>query len=114
MIMLEAQSLFSDPNPHATQETFTTLLEKSGVKIERIASNAQASAAGFWYDQPQDEWVMMVRGKAVLEVQEQSPLTLKTGDYLHIPAHTRHRVAETSADCLWLAVHLPSPFQASQ
>ena len=37
---------------------------------------------------------------------EASPRTLKSGDHLHIPAHTRHRVVSTDAGepTVWLAV----------
>jgi cupin 2 domain-containing protein len=104
--MLEAQSLFADLASTSTEEVFTTLLEKAGVKVERIDSHGQASPEGFWYDQPQDEWVLLVKGAAVLEIADQPPLTLKAGDHLLIPAHIRHRVASTSADALWLAVHV--------
>ncbi len=102
--MIQAQSLFSDLGSSGTEETFTTLFEKADVKIERIDSHGQASPDGFWYDQPQDEWVLLVKGDAVLEIADQ-PLTLKAGDHVLIPGHVRHRVASTSADALWLAVH---------
>jgi len=32
-------------------------------------------------------------------------VALKAGDWIAIPAHSRHRVESTSADALWLAVH---------
>lgn len=106
--MLETQSIYSEIKPSYTQEIFTTLFEKAGVKIERIDSHGQASPDGFWYDQPQDEWVLLVKGAAILEIADQPPLTLKAGDHVIIPAHIRHRVARTSAEALWLAVHCPA------
>ena len=105
--MLQTTSLFTHLEPEAAEETFTTLFEKAGVKIERIASHGQASPEGFWYDQPGDEWVMVVRGEAVLEVQDQEPLTMRSGDHVLIPRHVRHRVAKTTSGTLWLAVHVP-------
>lgn len=106
--MLLSTSLFTCADSEVSDEIFTTLFEKAGVKIERIASHGQASPEGFWYDQPQDEWVLLVKGSAVLEIADQPPITLKAGDHVAIPAHVRHRVASTSADALWLAVHLKS------
>jgi cupin 2 domain-containing protein len=106
--MLLSTSLFTCTDSEVSEEIFTTLFEKAGVKIERIASHGQASPEGFWYDQPQDEWVLLVKGSAVLEIADQPPITLKAGDHVAIPAHVRHRVASTSADALWLAVHLKS------
>lgn len=106
--MLKAHSLFPEIASTAGEEIFTSLFEKAGVKIERIDSFGQASPEGFWYDQPQDEWVLLVKGAAVLEIADQPPLTLKAGDHVLIPAHLRHRVASTSADALWLVVHVRS------
>jgi cupin 2 domain-containing protein len=105
--MLPIANLFT-PSPHPTDgEEFLTLLENRSVKIERILSHAQSSPPGFWYDQDHDEWVALLRGSATLEFTE-SQQHLQLGDHLLIPAHTRHRVAHTSADALWLAVHFPS------
>ncbi len=105
--MLQSTSLFTHLEPEASEETFVTLFEKAGVKIESIASHGQASPEDFWYDQPGDEWVMIMRGEAVLEVQDQEPLSMHPGDHVMIPRHVRHRVARTTPDTLWLAVHVP-------
>jgi cupin 2 domain-containing protein len=107
--MLKALSLFPEIASTSGEEIFTTLFEKAGVKIERIDSHGQASPGGFWYDQPQDEWVFLVKGDAVLAIADQPPLILKAGDHVLIPAHIRHRVASTSADALWLAVYVSPP-----
>lgn len=103
--MLKPESLFAESVPEVAEEVFTTLLEKPGLKIERIASHGRASPADFWYDQEQEEWVLLVRGEAVLQIDGQPDLRLKAGDHLRIPAHLRHRVALVSDDALWLAVH---------
>ncbi|MEQ1748738.1 MAG: cupin domain-containing protein [Prosthecobacter sp.] len=105
--MLQTTSLFTHLDLDTSEEKFTTLFEKSGVKIERITSHGQATPEGFWYDQPSDEWVMVVRGEAVLEVQDQEPITMHPGDHVTIPRHVRHRVVKTTPDTLWLAVHVP-------
>jgi len=79
-----------------------------GVRIERIFTRGQASPQGFWYDQDTDEWVMVIQGRARLQVQDQDELIeLAAGDYVSLPAHCRHRVAWTDPDqtTIWLAVH---------
>lgn len=106
LVMIHADSLLKDIPAPTGEEVFTTLFEKPGVKIERIDSFGQSSPEGFWYDQPKDEWVLLVKGEATLEIQDQPELSLRSGDYLLIPAHTRHRVSYTSADAKWLAVHV--------
>ncbi len=104
--MLKTESLYAAlPSSHQ-EEVFTTLFEKAGVKIERIDSHGQASPEGFWYDQPQDEWVLLVKGEATLEVAGQPPAELRAGDHVLIPARVRHRVTRTTQDALWLAVHV--------
>jgi cupin 2 domain-containing protein len=104
--MSESQNIFSDL-PHATgTEHFTTLLESSGVKIERIVSRSHASPAAFWYDQDHDEWALVLRGEAVLEFSDGRKITMKAGDYQHIPAHLKHRVDRSSDETIWLAVHI--------
>ena len=99
------------------QERFETLLARPGLRIERIVSTGQASPEGFWYDQPEDEWVLLLSGAAGLRFADAAEVrSLKPGDWLHIPAHTRHRVEWTAATqpSVWLAVHftpeMPSPF----
>jgi cupin 2 domain-containing protein len=86
-------------------ERLTPVLQESGFRLEHITSNGAASPPGFWYDQDKPEWVALLRGRATLEFEE-GRLTLKPGDSLLIPAHARHRVADTSSDAVWLALHL--------
>lgn len=88
-----------------TTETFHALLDLPGMRLERIVSNGQAGPDGFWYDQNNPEWVMLVRGEAVLRFDLGGDVALKAGDYLLIPANTRHRVESVSADAVWLALH---------
>jgi cupin 2 domain-containing protein len=91
-----------------TEEQIERLVSGPHLRIERIVSTGQASPAGFWYDQPDDEFVVVLAGAARLrfEVGEAS-LDLAPGDWVEIPAHARHRVEWTQADppTIWLAVH---------
>lgn len=87
-------------------EDFLTLLERSGARIERIVSRFHSSPPGFWYDQEEDEWVMIVRGSAALEFDGGVIVEMKEGDFLLIPRRARHRVARTGDNTIWLAVHL--------
>ena len=95
--------------PDKAGELFDTLLERKGegksFKLERIFSFGAITPEGEWYDQPWDEWVMIVMGEAVLEYSNGEKIAFLCGDHLLIPAHQRHRVAFTSPDCIWLALH---------
>ena len=101
-------NLFADIPARSVDEQFTTLLQSSHVRIERIVSHGHASPLGFWYDQDQPEWVMVLSGSASLEIEgESAPRQLVPGDFVNLPAHLRHRVAstDTQTPTVWLAVH---------
>jgi cupin 2 domain-containing protein len=88
-------------------EIVETLLAAPDLRIERIVSLGQASPDGFWYDQPEAEWVLLLAGAARLRfADEVEPRTLGPGDYVHITAHRRHRVEWTDPErpTVWLAV----------
>jgi len=87
-------------------EEVSNLLETPTTKIERIVSQAYSSPPGFWYDQDDDEWVMVLRGEATLEFEGGELVLMKEGDHVTIPRHVRHRVEQTAAQTLWLAVHI--------
>lgn len=96
------------PSPLA-EEVFSTLLERPGLRVERIVSTGQASPADFWYDQADDEWVLVLSGQARLEWHEPAETRMmRAGDYVFIPAHRKHRVAWTdpATPTVWLAIHI--------
>lgn len=99
-------NLFDDLPARMPEELFTTLLQTPHVRIERIVSRAHASPEGFWYDQPQHEWVLVIRGAATLRFEE-GLVELRPGDSIWIRAHRKHRVESTAQDqpTIWLAVH---------
>lgn len=89
-------------------EQFLDLFAHPGLRIERIVSTGEASPAGFWYDQPQTEWVIVLQGEAGVQfADEPAARCLRPGDFLAIAPHRRHRVAWTApgAATVWLAVH---------
>jgi cupin 2 domain-containing protein len=102
-------NIFSPAPVKAADEDVTVLLATESVRIERIVSHGHASPEGFWYDQEEAEWVIVLKGSAELLFEhEGAPRLLWPGDYVHIPAHARHRVTATDPHkpTIWLAVHL--------
>jgi cupin 2 domain-containing protein len=95
--------------PHAAADELVEVLGGGEeLRIERIVSTGQASPAGSWYDQPDDEFVVLLAGAAVLRFEDgDRRFDLQPGDWIDIPAHARHRVERTQADppTVWLAVH---------
>ena len=100
-------NLFADVPRHLSEEHLQTILADASVRIERIVSRGHASPEGFWYDQDQHEWVVVLTGAARLRVEGDQPVVMKPGDFIKIPAHTKHRVEWTTPDepTIWLAVH---------
>ncbi len=103
-------NLFADLALEADEERFDDLLARPGVRIERIVSTGQSSPPGFWYDQGQDEWVLLLRGGAGLLIEGEAERTLRPGDFVFLPARCRHRVTWTAEGepTVWLAVHIAS------
>ena len=101
-------NIFSEIDADANEEVFTDLLKKPGVRIERIVSTGQASPSDYWYDQDWDEWVMVLSGSAKLTIEGKVAMTMEAGDYIILPAHTRHRVdwTDPGEPTVWLAVHI--------
>ena len=107
--MLKTGNLLSGlPEGAAEDEIFDTLAMAPGMRIERIVSTGQVTAEGEWYDQDDDEWVVVIAGAARLEIEgEDDERQLGAGDWIHLPAHRRHRVTWTQENppTVWLAVH---------
>ena len=91
-------------------EAFTAILERPGVRIERIVSHGHVTPADAPFDQTDDEWVMVVQGAARLWLDGAGEHDLAPGDHLLIEAGRRHRVTWTTPDAptVWLAVHIKS------
>ena len=89
-------------------ELFQSLVDTPHVRIERIVSRGHASPEGFWYDQPDDEWVLVLQGHATVEFEGEEPFDMHPGDAVFIPTRRRHRVVSTSKTehTVWLAVHI--------
>jgi cupin 2 domain-containing protein len=89
------------------EELVETLLDAASLRIERIVSQGHSSPDGFWYDQPQNEWVAVLKGAARLQFENGQAVEMQRGDYANIPAHQKHRVEWTTPDepTIWLAIH---------
>ena len=87
------------------EEVFQVIIQNKNIKIERIISKGQKSDDGFWYNQEQSEWVLILQGAAHLEFED-GIMALAKGDYVNIEAHKKHRVKWTmpNEETIWLAV----------
>ena len=99
-------NFFANLTDASQEEQVEELLQKDGVRIERITSMGQVSPEGFWYEQEENEWLMLLEGEARLQLESGEEISLKRGDTYFLPALKKHRVSYTSTEpiCLWLAI----------
>jgi cupin 2 domain-containing protein len=103
-------NLFADVSAASAgqEEESSEIFTQPGLKIERIVSHGQASPPEFWYDQAWNEWVIVLRGSATVQFEDENAArAMEAGDYVFIPARKRHRVewADLQQPTVWLAVH---------
>lgn len=110
---MKVANLFRSIPPDLPEELVEVLAEGKGhLRIVRLVSQGHASPDGFWYDQEENEWVVLLKGSAVMSFEnpvsgEVDAIPLAPGDWIEIPAHAKHRVESTSPEdnTVWLAVH---------
>lgn len=98
-------NIFKLPQKELDEELIQDICSGRHVRVERIVSTGQVSPPGFWYNQAQDELVILLQGNAEIEFEDGN-IKLCAGDTLMIPAHKKHRVAFTSScpACIWLCI----------
>ncbi len=102
-------NIFKHIPDRLSEELIETILKTGTFKIERIVSKGQATPDGQWYDQDKDEWVLLLSGRAGLRIEGRTEVIMAPGDFLHLPAHLKHRVEWTDPEkeTVWLAIHYP-------
>ena len=103
--MTKTANLFAELPVNLPEELVEKLVDTQEVRIERIVSAGHSSPQGFWYDQAESEWVVVLQGEATLAFDNETQI-LKPGDHVLIPPHRKHRVDSTSQTepTVWLAV----------
>ena len=102
------KNIYGDLPEMMIEEMSEALLDAQQFRLERILSTGQRTPPGEWYDQNTNEWVILLSGEAgVLFEGEAEACVMLPGDYVHIPAHKRHRVEWTDPKqkTIWLALH---------
>ncbi len=104
--MIMPENLFHDLPSSVSQELTDVLASNHSVRVQRIVSTGHCSPAGFWYDQDEHEWVVVLTGEARLSFEDTETIHLKPGDHVTIQAHRKHRVQWTKPGepTIWLAV----------
>lgn len=98
-------NIFDNVPIGAEEEEFQVLAKAAGLTVERIVSHGHVTAG--WYDQSETEFVCIVRGEAELLFEgDSAPTRMRTGTWVVIPPHVRHRVVWTldTEPTIWLAM----------
>ncbi|MCE0495391.1 cupin domain-containing protein [Vibrio salinus] len=104
--MNKTNNLFADLPGAVPEEIFEDLVVAKNIRIERIISDGHSSPEEGWYDQEENEWVLVLVGYGILEFEDGSEIVLNPGDYYTIIAHEKHKVKATSDQekTIWLTV----------
>lgn len=81
---------------------FVEKLYDEKIKIERISSFSNTTE---YMIENNDEFVYLLEGKAILEINGEI-IKLKKDDYYFIPKMTKHKVTYTSYDCKWFCIFI--------
>jgi cupin 2 domain-containing protein len=106
-LAIELKNIFSKIPNDIPKEIFEDIVSAKNCRIQRIISKGQSTPDGQWYDQKEDEWVILLQGSAELLFEgSDNPVKLQPGDHLHIAANVKHRVEWTdqNQETIWLAV----------
>lgn len=108
--MINKSNIFLDIDTNLDVELFEDIIQKESFKLQRIISQGHTTPKGEWYNQDEDEWVMLLCGEAILSFEGEEDIRLVGGDHINIPAHKRHRVSWTKPDVktIWLALYSES------
>jgi len=100
-------NIFQNIPDSIPDEVIEIITKSESIRIERIVSDGHSSPPDFWYDQDQNEFVILLSGSADLMFKNEKVLHLTPGDYINIPAHEKHRVVSTDKKekSVWLTVH---------
>lgn len=104
---IEVRNIFDAIPKNLEEEAFESLVQNKNVQIERIISKGHTSPESGWYDQERNEWILVLKGEAVISFENERKITLTVGSHVEIPAHKKHKVCWTDpqTETIWLAVH---------
>ena len=102
---MQKYNIFEQIIVDKSEEKFFEIFKNEKIKIEKIVSNGQTSPENFWYEQEENEFVLLLEGFAIVEFED-FEMELKKGDCLNIKAMQKHRVKFTSLNepTIWFVV----------
>ncbi len=105
--MPEPKNLLSDIPAELPDELVQTLVLRRGCRWCGVVSRGHWSPDGFWYDQDENEFVVLLSGAARMVFEDRAePVEMTAGSWVNIAAHRRHRVEWTdpTQNTIWLGI----------
>ncbi|WP_195210595.1 cupin domain-containing protein [Actinomarinicola tropica] len=87
-------------------EVHVDLASTAAFRVEHISSGRVSTPVEFL--QLGDEWVVVLEGSAILEIDEER-VELGPGDWVLVPGSRPHRLLRVEPGTRWLAVHGTTP-----
>ena len=94
--------IFHAPPPSSVAERVEEVARLDGFIVKEIISGVMLEPTAYLQDH--DEWVVVVHGSAVLDV-DGDVLQMRVGDWAALGAGVPHRVVSVEPGTRWLAVH---------
>ena len=103
---MNIKNIYNNNTIDKQEELIEEIFSTNSFRLEKISSFGHRTPDNEWYDQDNDEWVLLLKGRATILFKIQNkPVNLEGGDYLLIKKHIKHRVEYVSEDALWLCIH---------
>lgn len=80
--IMKLENIFKQIEDNFDSEIIDSIVNSDNIRIEKIVSKGHISPEGFWYDQEENEFVLLLQGEAALEFDNKNIVHLKRGDYL--------------------------------
>lgn len=96
--MLTIKNIYDCNNINFNVEYLENILVNPNFRLERIISFGHITPSDYWYDQEEDEFVLLLKGNAKILLENDEIIELKEGDYVIIPKHLKHKVIYTDTE----------------
>ena len=75
---MKPENIFAQIAEAGEEEQFDLLFKSPNCRIDRIVSSGHSSPKGFWYDQENDEFILLIQGEATLEFEDRKvPVSIR-------------------------------------
>lgn len=84
-----------------------SLLESNIIKVQRVVAQGQASNPGVYCPQPDNDFLIMLKGQMDLDYEQSSKVSLRPEDFIVTTEGQTNRIDSTSRneDSVWLKVN---------